>query len=231
MYKGFLHTHYLVVTLFLLIYVVKTILLLSNKNDLLAAFTKKTRVFEMIVSALFLITGIYLTTQLPFQGKFDYLFWIKIGMVLCSIPIAIVGFKKGNKILAALSLLLITGSYGLGEVYKKKKNIPKEAATGIAGNDGKSLYEAKCGMCHGNDGKLGLAGAKDLTASQLDEAGIKHVILNGQNSMQAVAASDEEASAIATYVFNSIRNNTNTSLLQKNRTPVNLSCLNLPPEH
>ena len=65
MYKGFLHTHYLVVTLFLLIYVVKTILLLSNRNDLLAIFTKKVRIFEMIVSSLFLITGIYLSTQLP----------------------------------------------------------------------------------------------------------------------------------------------------------------------
>src|SRR6478609_248392 len=106
MYKVILHTHYLVVTLFLLIYVIKTILLLSNKNDLLASFVKKTRIAEMIISFLFLGTGIYLATQLPFGGKYDYLFWIKICMVFASIPIAIIGFKKSNKILAALSLLL-----------------------------------------------------------------------------------------------------------------------------
>jgi uncharacterized membrane protein SirB2 len=69
MIKGILHTHYLVVTLFLLIYVVKTILLLSNKNDLLATFTKKVKVFEMVVSFLFLATGVYLTTMLPLGGK------------------------------------------------------------------------------------------------------------------------------------------------------------------
>src|ERR1700741_142838 len=123
MYKGFLHTHILVVTLFLLLYLVKTILLLSNRNDLLQKFSKMFRIPEMIISTLFLVTGIYLALQLPFGGKYDYLFWIKIAMVLASIPIAVVGFKKSNKILAALSLLLITGSYGLAEVYGKKKGI------------------------------------------------------------------------------------------------------------
>ena len=34
MYKGILHTHTLLVILFLMIYVIKTILLLSNKNEL-----------------------------------------------------------------------------------------------------------------------------------------------------------------------------------------------------
>src|SRR6476620_260721 len=93
MYKGFLHTHYLVVTLFLIIYVIKTILLLSDRRELLDKFTRKVRIPEMIVSALFLITGIYLAAQLPFNSKYDYLFWIKIVMVFASIPIAIVGFR------------------------------------------------------------------------------------------------------------------------------------------
>ena len=41
MYTGFLHTHYLVVSLFLFIYVIKTVLLLSNKNELLEKFSAK----------------------------------------------------------------------------------------------------------------------------------------------------------------------------------------------
>ncbi|MBP9069466.1 MAG: SirB2 family protein, partial [Bacteroidia bacterium] len=65
MYKGFLHTHILVVTLFLLLYVIKTILLLSNRTDLLQKFSKMFKIPEMIISTLFLITGIYLATQLP----------------------------------------------------------------------------------------------------------------------------------------------------------------------
>jgi uncharacterized membrane protein SirB2 len=204
MYKGFLHTHTLVVTLFLLIYVIKTILLLSNKSDLLATFTKKVKVFEMIVSALFLITGIYLVSQLPFNSKYDYLMFIKIGMVLLSIPLAIIGFKKGNKILAALSLLLITGSYGLAEVYGKRKGIAKDNVTvgaeGVAANDGESLYRMNCSLCHGADGKLGASGAKDISTTELDVAGIKNIILNGKGMMNPVAVSDEQANAIADYV-------------------------------
>src|SRR5688500_2960803 len=177
MYKGVLHTHYLVVTLFLFIYVIKTILLLSNKTDLLTNFTKKVKVFEMIISALFLITGIYLTTQLPFGGKFDYLFWIKLVMVFASIPIAIIGFKKANKVMAALSLLLITGAFGLAEAYHKKKGIAKSSEEIMVADGGKSLYEAKCGLCHGNDGKLGVSGAKDLSQTTLDITAIKEIIL------------------------------------------------------
>jgi mono/diheme cytochrome c family protein len=207
MYKGFLHTHTLVVTLFLLIYVIKTILLLSNRTDLLAKFTKKVKVFEMIVSALFLITGIYLATQLPLNGKYDYLFWIKIIMVLASIPLAIIGFKKGNKILAALSLLLITGSYGLAEVYGKRKGIAKtDTATGTAANDGASLYTQNCALCHGQDGKLGASGASDISGTPLHVVGIKNVILNGKGNMAPVQVSEQQAEMIADYVNVHLKN-------------------------
>lgn len=205
MYKGFLHTHYLVVTIFLLLYVIKTILLLSNKNDLLAVFTRKTRIFEMVISVLFLVTGIYLTTQLPFGGKYDYLFYIKIAMVLSSIPIAVIGFKKGNKILAALSLLLITGSFGIAEVYSKKKAIPREGAAIVAGNDGRALYINNCGLCHGEDGKLGMSGAKDISQTEMDISAITEIILKGKGDMPPVKVSDEEAVSIADYVDKSIR--------------------------
>jgi uncharacterized membrane protein SirB2/cytochrome c5 len=205
MYKGFLHTHTLVVTLFLIIYVVKTILLLSDKTDLLAKFTKKVRIAEMIISSLFLITGIYLATTLPFGGKYDYLFFIKVGMVLISIPLAVIGFKRSNKTLAALSLLLITGSYGLAEVYSKRKGTPKDTGVTIASNDGKSLYEAKCSLCHGNDGKHGTAGALDLSITKLDAAGILEVVSNGRGAMPKPALSAEEANAITEYVQSSIK--------------------------
>ena len=201
MYKGFLHTHYLVVSLFLLIYVIKTVLLLSDKNELLAKFSKKIKVPEMIISFLFLGTGIYLMTQLPFGSKYDYLLWIKIVMVLISIPIAVVGFKKSNKILAALSLLLITGSFGLAEVYHKRKGIAKTASeSNLVSNDGKALYETNCVLCHGVDGKLGMAGAKDLTATTLDLAGIKEIIIHGKGTMPAAQVSDEQANIISEYV-------------------------------
>jgi mono/diheme cytochrome c family protein len=205
MYKGVLHTHYLVVTLFLFIYVIKTILLLSNKTDLLVNFTKKVKVFEMIVSVLFLITGIYLATQLPFGGKYDYLFWIKLVMVFASIPVAVIGFKRQNKILAALSLLLITGAFGLAEVYSKKKGIAKQSSAVATSNDGKALYEAKCVLCHGDDGKLGLTGAKDISASIMDVAAMKQIILKGKGAMPPAQVTEEQAAAIAEYIQGNIK--------------------------
>ena len=202
MVKGILHTHYLVVTLFLLIYVVKTILLLSDKKELLDKFSKKIRVTEMIISTLFLLTGIYLTTQIPFGGKYDYLFWIKIVMVLVAIPLAVVGFKKHNKVLASLSLLLITGVYGIAEAYHQRKAIPKTSNEGLG--DAKQLYSNNCASCHGENGKLGGSGSKDLTITQLDIAGINQIITQGKGMMPpASALSPEQAQAVAEYVHNS----------------------------
>jgi mono/diheme cytochrome c family protein len=120
-------------------------------------------------------------------------------MVAISIPVAIIGFKKSNKALAALSLLLITGSFGLAEVYHKRKGIAKEN-TGMAANDAKSIYETNCASCHGTDGKLGLAGAKDLSATLLDNAAIKDVIKNGKGLMPASQLDDEKANIVAEYV-------------------------------
>lgn len=205
MYKGFLHTHVLVVTLFLLLYVIKTILLLSNRNDLLQKFSKTFRIPEMIISTLFLITGVYLAMKLPFGSKYDYLFWIKIGMVFSSIPIAVIGFKKSNKVLAALSLLLITGSYGLAEVYGKKKAIIAVEAGAQTAGDGLALYEANCKLCHGSDGKAGMAGAKDISITTMDIAAIKEIILKGKSSMPPAPVNEEQAQMIAEYVNSNLK--------------------------
>lgn len=201
MYKGLLHTHYLVVILFLLLYTLKTILLLGNRLDLLSSFSKKTRIFEMIISSLFLITGILMALQLPFGSRYDYLFWVKILLVLASIPLAVVGFKKQNKILASLSLLMIISSFGLAEIYSKRKNITDNPSDLTASADGKSLYEANCKLCHGDDGKLGMAGASDLSTSSLDKTKIVEVILKGKGSMPSAAMDENKAGLVADYVL------------------------------
>ncbi|MBK9284419.1 MAG: cytochrome c [Sphingobacteriaceae bacterium] len=200
MVKGIAHTHYLVVVLFLLIYVIKTVLLLSNKSELLTSFSKKIKVPEMIISTLFLATGIYLMTQL---ATIHYLMWIKIAMILLSIPLAVIGFKKSNKILASVSLLLLTASFGLAEVAAKKKM--KADNEGISSSDGKALYVNNCSMCHGDNGKLGVMGAKDISLSTMNEQQIVNVILKGEKSMNPVPVSIEQANAIAAYVETEIK--------------------------
>ena len=247
MEKGFLHTHILTVALFLLIYLIKTSLLVFNKkslmffivaivsvlviigavfklnlyfflgdigvggllialtafgpsefNESLIKFSKITKVPEMIISFLFLGTGIYLLTQVP---EIKSLLIIKICIVFASIPIAVIGFKKGNKFLAVLSLLMIITSYGLAEMSKKQKSKTMEniATTNI---DGKTLFEASCSSCHGSDGKLGLMGSPDLSQSTMDINARIEIIKNGKGNMTPFAGmlTDEQINAVAGYV-------------------------------
>lgn len=193
-------THRISVTLFFLIYMAKTILLLSNRQDLLVKITKTVKVPEMIISFLFLATGIYLMTLLP---HIETLVWIKVIMVLVSIPLAIVGFKKGNKILAALSLLLITASYGLAEVAKKKRE--KGSVISATLTDGKEIYNATCISCHGADGKTGLSEANDISKTSMDTNGIVQVIMNGKGTMTKIEMTNEQAAAVAAFVETTIK--------------------------
>jgi mono/diheme cytochrome c family protein len=193
-------THRISVTLFFLIYVIKTVLLLSNRQDLLQKFTKMTKVVEMIVSALFLITGVYLMTLLP---KIPAMLWIKIVLVLGSIPVAVIGFRKGNKILAALALLMITASYGLAEVQKKKRE--KGEIVAAENVNGMEIYKGKCVVCHGDNGKAGLSGASDLSATTLSADSMKQIILHGRNTMVPVDVTEAQAAAVAAYVESSIK--------------------------
>jgi len=196
--------HKISVILFLLIYLIKTILLLSNKEDLLVKLTKVLKVPEMIVSELFLLTGIYLITQIP---EIKTLLIVKVGLVFLSIPVAIVGFKNKNKILAALSLLMITASYGIAEMAAKNKAKISEQSVTVDGKfDGKQIYNDNCAICHGADGKLGMTGASDLSVTQLDTIALTGIILNGRGSMKKIdGLSDDQAKAVAEYVLGNIK--------------------------
>ena len=194
MATGMLHTHYLFVVLFTLIYLIKTILLLSDKDELLEKFKKKTKVAEMIVSFGFLATGVFLLTQLP---VITTIMIIKIVLVVLSIPLAVVGYKKKNKVLATLSFFLIVVSFGLAHKAKDAKAGEKTVAL-----NGKEIFKDKCSVCHGDDGKKGASGAKDLSVTQLPHVGIVEIITNGKNTMAAYkeALTAEQIEAVASYI-------------------------------
>lgn len=195
MFSTILKIHSISVTIFFLIYFIKTLLLLSNAKDKLDKFKSYTKVLEMIVSTLFLITGIYLITQIP---EIKSILIIKLILVAASIPLAVIAYKKYNKILALFSFMFIVAAYGLAEMSRTKK-VSSEVA------DGKSIYESSCAVCHGNDGKLGMAGASDLSQTTLNQQEIVNVILNGKNAMPKVQMSDEQANAAAEYVLKNIK--------------------------
>lgn len=74
---------------------------------------------------------------------------------------------------------------------------------GYKSRSGKKIYTQHCTSCHGPDGKLGSAGAKDLTKSKLDSARIVNILKNGKNGMPRQIQyfkSDEEVDNIVDYV-------------------------------
>lgn len=198
MYQTIYTSHKIVVVLFLLIYLIKTILLLANKTEQLTKFSRLFKVPEMIISFLFLASGIYMLTQQPEINK---LMIFKLIAVFASIPIAIIGFKRSNKALASLAMLLIIGAYGLAEVNKKQKNKSNDT-TAVTSIDGKELYSAYCTKCHGEDGKAGLMGATDISLSQLDDTGIREMITTGKNNMQGFGSqlNPEQIASVSEYV-------------------------------
>lgn len=201
MFTGMLHTHTLAVMLFLVLYLVKTTLLVTGMNDALDKFSAKTKVAEMIISTLFLLTGIYLAFH---SGQLGSWFWIKLIAVFSSIPLAIIAFKRKRKPLALLALIFLVYSYGISET--KSPFFKKEAAGDFAGLTGmelgKKVFESNCIACHGSDGKLGLSGAKDLTASPLSFDEQLIIVRKGKNSMMAYEKllTDEQIQAVTEYV-------------------------------
>jgi mono/diheme cytochrome c family protein len=151
----------------------------------------------MIVSFLFLITGGYMLTELPEINK---LMVFKLIAVFASIPLAVIGFKKSNKVLASFSLLLIIGAYGLAEMSKKRGT--KTTASDHLSNNGKDIYTANCMKCHGEDGSLGLAGAIDLSTSTLDNTTAKEVVRIGRGAMMGYGnqLSNEQITKVVDYI-------------------------------
>jgi cytochrome c6 len=51
---------------------------------------------------------------------------------------------------------------------------------------GEALFMQHCAMCHGDDGRLGVGGAANLTEVKLTEDRIRQVLKNGKNAMPAM---------------------------------------------
>lgn len=211
---AFLHTHVLVVILFLILFIIKAFLLFTNKTQALETVKRKTKIADMVLGTLILVTGIYLVTQ--YNGMPTWLI-VKILLVLAAIPLAIVGLKKQNKPLVALAVIIFVYVYSLAESKNlglKNEEPPRMQAEQKApevdpaaetndlptGEDApaistemsetaianaRQIYNSQCVTCHGEDGRKGLNNATDLSTSMLTMYERKAVILNGRGLMPA----------------------------------------------
>ncbi|HSZ71809.1 MAG TPA: SirB2 family protein [Cytophagaceae bacterium] len=222
MAKGFLHLHITVVVLFMIFFGYKLILLLTNKKEKLAAFRQKTKIVDMILGSLILITGGYLLYALHTVAP--YLIG-KLILTLVAIPLGIISMKKENKLLGVLTMVIFVYNFGVAETnsltLQKEKIVIQPTVTmdtaastatpdntileqnnEVALQNGKAIYVQVCSACHGQDGKLGVSGAKDLSQSKLTHTETVLMIAKGKGLMQSYEGmlSEQEIEAVATYI-------------------------------
>ena len=203
--------HLYSVMIFLLLYVIKTILLFTSSTNL-DKFIRATKVIEIIISISFLVTGLWLLFIL---GAVKTLMIIKFIMVFASIPIAMIAFKRRRKAMAVIALLLIVGAYGMSEAAKKKPFIPSKVEVSGNADDvtkiGIKTYVANCAMCHGKDGKKMYREATDLSTSTMNQVDAEKMISEGssitskpgQVKMPAFfpeTLHEDEINAVAVYI-------------------------------
>jgi uncharacterized membrane protein SirB2/cytochrome c5 len=223
MAKGMLHLHVTVIIIFLLSFMIKSILLLLNKDAALDKIREKTKIFEMVMGTLILLTGGYLLFVIPVVQT--YLI-VKIVLVMAAIPLGIIGMKKKNKVMVIFSLFLFIYVYGVAETgsitFKKdriivptttSKDAPEkptlaapdqiiEQNSQINLDNAKAIYTQACAPCHGADGKLGAGGAKSLDESKLSDDDKRHIILNGKGLMKGFKdqLTEQEVDQLVQYV-------------------------------
>ena len=183
-YEITLASHKYIVMLYVTFYLIKLIALLVTSADAFGRFRKKTMAVEMGVSTLFLITGLILAANSAQVGQ--TWFWVKVVLVLAVIPVGIIGFKKRNKGMAFLGLIILVYIFGISETKSLTMQNPIKQAISVdsnAPNSGKDIYMAKCASCHGEAGDAGRSGAANLITSQLSTEAKLSIVINGKNAM------------------------------------------------
>ncbi len=89
------------------------------------------------------------------------------------------------------------------ETTTPKTEVTAKAETTPNPDLGKKIYKQYCALCHGADGKLGVNGAGDLTASALPETEVITRIQKGKGLMTPFEEilSETQIKAVADYVI------------------------------
>ena len=149
MYLGLKHTHLLIISLFLINFLIKTILLLSNEEKF-TAFRNKTKLVEIILGTLVLVSGFSLFF---YRGVYNEM-WLNVKMLLvfAAIPIGIVGMKKGNKALALLSLSIFLYIFAVAWTKSLSFSTPAPAVeTSFNEHNNQGMIKTvECASFHGN---------------------------------------------------------------------------------
>jgi len=214
MATGFLHLHTTLVVIFLLFYGYKVFLLLRGKTEKLSFVRNKTKIVEIILGSLILITGAYLFIINPLK---ELWLWMKLFIVILFIPLGIVAMKRENKVLSVLTFtgfiyfFIVSNTKSLLFSRPKIKIPETENYEQVLENNyknegvirrGKLVYEMACTACHGVGGDAMVGGAKNLKVSKLTFEEKLKVVKYGKGLMMAYKdqLSEKDMEAVVHYI-------------------------------
>lgn len=218
MANNMLFLHVAAVTLFLILLIFKTFLLLINKKEFLAQIRDRSKAIDLVLGISILISGAYL---LIIIGSISIYIIAKIVLVLIAIPLGIFGLKKDNKILATLSVLIFIYVYAIAETKNialkngihnsdinsfqdysdhQANEILREAESATL-QQGKVIFKVLCVECHGENGQKEIAGTGSLATSKLGMEEQITIIAEGRGEMSGFEAelSEHEIELVAAY--------------------------------
>lgn len=105
---GIKHSHMMFAFIFVIFFVVKAILLFSNKEEMLDKIRSNKGLkisFDMVLPTIVIVLGIVQAIQIPFS-LWPYWLIIKIALVFTSIPLGIVAMRKKSKMLTLATCIL-----------------------------------------------------------------------------------------------------------------------------
>ena len=108
------NAHKGIIYLFLGWMVLKLILMIVQDKNTFNKFRDKTKVVEMILGTLILVSGAWLFIECPVQ-KQGWLH-LKMALAIIGIPIAIIGFKKDKVLLVVVSILMFLYVFWIASV-------------------------------------------------------------------------------------------------------------------
>lgn len=119
--------------------------------------------------------------------------------------IQIGGRRKRLVLILSVSAVLVCFGFFSCSGKKSKDAYPVSATPGGPADPVlvKKLFDVKCALCHGYDGRQQYAGAKNLGESSITRDEVLYRIREGKGAMppQKDVLSDEQINALADYVF------------------------------
>jgi len=103
-YTGLKHSHTLFAIIFVLSFLIKTVLLFMGKNEQLDKFRKRTRVIlDMILPTLLIALG----SIMGMSAGWPHILYVKLILLILSIPMGIVAMRRKNKMLAVATCIVL----------------------------------------------------------------------------------------------------------------------------